>query len=118
MKRGRQGEGGGRPKKVIDYDAVGKLASLQCTHEEIASFLGISRVTLGKDEKFLGTYKDGIERGKMSLRRHQWKALEAGNTTMLVWLGKQYLKQRDKFDHEVGGQGGGPLVVTWLQPSA
>lgn len=117
MKRGRQGDGGGRPKKVIDYDAVGKLASLQCTQEEIASFLGISTVTLGKDDKFLSTYKDGIERGKMSLRRHQWRALEEGNPTMLVWLGKQYLRQRDKFDHEVGGPGGGPLVVTW-QPAS
>ena len=115
MKRGRQGEGGGRPRKVIDYEAVAKLAALQCTQEEIASFLGVSVDTLTRDAKFCGTYKEGIERGKMSLRRHQWRALEEGNPTMLVWLGKQYLKQRDKFDHEVGGPGGGPLVVTWLK---
>jgi len=116
MKRGRQGDGGGRPKKVIDYDMVEKLGSLQCTQEEIASFLKISTVTLGKDERFLSTYKEAVDRGKMSLRRHQWRALEAGNSTMLVWLGKQYLKQRDKFDHEVGGPDGGPLVVKWLPP--
>jgi hypothetical protein len=34
--------------------------------------------------------------GRMSLRRKQWKAAEDGNTTMLVWLGKQYLGQSDK----------------------
>ncbi len=96
MKRGRQGEGGGRPKKVIDYETVEKLAALQCTQQEIAAFLKISTVTLGKDEKFLSVYKDGIEHGRMSLRRHQWRALEAGNTTMLVWLGKQYLGQKDQ----------------------
>jgi hypothetical protein len=118
MKRGRQGDGGGRPKKVIDYETVEKLASLQCTQEEIASFLGVSVDTLTRDPKFCGTYKGAIDRGRMSLRRHQWRALEAGNSTMLVWLGKQYLGQRDKFDHEVGGQGGGPLVVAWLPPSA
>ena len=116
MKRGRQGEGGGRPKKVIDYEAVAKLAALQCTQEEIASFLGVSVDTLTRDPKFCGTYKEGIERGKMSLRRHQWRALEEGNPTMLVWLGKQYLRQRDKFDHELTGAEGGPLVVTWLKP--
>ncbi len=98
MKRGRQGDGGGRPRFVIDYEAVGKLAMLQCTHEEIAAFLGCSSDTLAKDDKFLGVYKAGIEKGRMSLRRHQWRALEAGNTTMLVWLGKQYLHQRDRFD--------------------
>ena len=98
MKRGRQGEGGGAPKKSIDYDAVEKLAGLQCTQEEIASFLKLSVDTLARDEKFCGIYKEGIDKGRMSLRRHQWRALEAGNTTMLVWLGKQYLGQRDKFD--------------------
>lgn len=97
-KRGRQGEGGGRPKKVIDYESAEKLAALQCTQEEIASFLKVSVDTLTRDEKFCGIYKEGINNGRMSLRRHQWKALEEGNTTMLVWLGKQYLSQRDKFD--------------------
>jgi len=118
MKRGRQGEGGGRPRFVIDYEAVEKLAMLQCTHEEIASFLGCSSDILAADSKFLGVHKEGMDKGKMSLRRHQWRALEAGNSTMLVWLGKQYLKQRDKFDHEVGGPGGGPMVMSWLPPSA
>jgi hypothetical protein len=26
----------------------------------------------------------------------QWQAAEKGNSTMLVWLGKQYLNQKDK----------------------
>ena len=98
MKRGRQGEGGGAPKKVIDYETAEKLAALQCTQQEIASFLKLSVDTLTRDEKFCGLYKEGIDKGRMSLRRYQWKALEEGNTTMLVWLGKQYLGQRDKFD--------------------
>jgi hypothetical protein len=55
-----------------------------------------------------------MEGGKMSLRRHQWRALEEGNTTMLVWLGKQYLGQREK--NEVTGADGKDLVITWLPP--
>lgn len=40
----------------------------------------------------------GRESGKASLRRLQWKAANAGNTTMLVWMGKQYLSQTDRQD--------------------
>lgn len=113
-KQGTQGEGGGRPRFVIDYDSVEKLASLQCTQTEIASYLGCSVDTLQADEKFSGIYKAGMDKGRMSLRRHQWRALEEGNSTMLVWLGKQYLGQRDK--NELTGADGKDLVITWLPP--
>lgn len=96
MKRGP-----GRPRKSIDYETAEKLAALQCTQEEIASFMNLSVDTLMRDARFCGIYKEGINKGRMSLRRHQWKALEDGNPTMLVWLGKQYLGQRDKFDMDV-----------------
>lgn len=90
--------GRGRPKKPIDYEMAKKLAGIQCTQEEIAAFLGLSVDTLMRDEHFCGIYKEGVHNGRMSLRRHQWRALENGNSTMLVWLGKQYLGQRDKWD--------------------
>jgi hypothetical protein len=112
-KQGHQGEGGGRPRFEIDYEAVKKLAALQCTQVEVASFLGCHVNTLLKDEKFMEIYKSGIDNGKMSLRRHQWKALEDGNTTMLVWLGKQYLGQREK--NELSGPDGGPLEFSKIE---
>ncbi len=93
----------GRPKFNIDYDAVKKLSSIQCTQEEIASYLGCSVDTLQRDNEFCGIYKDGMNEGRASLRRKQWKAVEDGNTTMLVWLGKQYLKQKDKIENEHKG---------------
>ncbi|MEN8171410.1 MAG: hypothetical protein ABFS03_00870 [Chloroflexota bacterium] len=89
---------GGRPKFKIDYDQVEKLANLQCTQEEIASYLGCSVDTLQRDAEFCGIYKRGMDKGRMSLRRKQWKAAEDGDRTMLVWLGKQYLRQSDKQD--------------------
>jgi hypothetical protein len=85
----------GRPKIVIDYPLVERLAHIQCTQEEISNIMGISVDTLTRDETFCGIYKKGMESGKSSLRRLQWKGAEAGNMTMLVWLGKQYLKQTD-----------------------
>jgi hypothetical protein len=86
---------GGRPKKVIDYALVEKLATIQCTQEEIANILEVSTKTLQRDEEFCRIHKKGIEQGKSSLRRLQWKSAETGNTSMLIWLGKQYLAQRE-----------------------
>lgn len=84
----------GRPKKEIDYDVVDKLASIQCTEEEIANVLNVSVRTLQRDEEFCRVYKKGLDNGKMSLRRIQFKLAEK-NPTMALWLGKQYLGQRD-----------------------
>lgn len=89
----------GRPKFQIDYTAVEKLANIQCTQEEIATFLGCSVDTLQRDETFCGIYKKGRENGKMSLRRTQYKLAEK-NVTMAIWLGKQYLGQTDNVEIE------------------
>ena len=83
-----------RPKKEIDYEVVEKLASIQCTQEEIANFLNLSVRTLQRDEEFCRLYKKGQDNGKMSLRRYQFKLAEK-NTSMAIFLGKQYLGQRD-----------------------
>lgn len=94
----------GRPKFQIDYDMVSKLASIQCTQEEIASFLGCHRDTLLRDDKFCDIYKKGMENGKMSLRRIQFKLAEK-NTAMAIWLGKQYLGQKDVIETQVANNG-------------
>lgn len=87
----------GRPKKVINYDFVEKLAAMQCTQEEIASFLEISVRTLQRDPEFCRIYKKGIDNGKMSLRRYQFKLAEK-HPAMAIFLGKQYLGQTDKVE--------------------
>lgn len=90
---------GGRPKIVIDYAMVEKFASMQCTYKEIACFFECSEDRLKKDEEFIHHYKKAFESGKMSLRRIQWKLAEK-NTAMAIWLGKQYLGQRDNIQIE------------------
>lgn len=96
---------GGRPRIKIDYEAVEKLASIGCTQEEIADFLGCSVRTLLRNKKFCQTYKRGISHSKRSLRRMQFDKASKGNTTMLIWLGKQMLGQREKVEqtmaHEI-----------------
>lgn len=92
---------GGRPKIKIDYEAVKKLASIMCTQEEIAAFLGVSTKTLQRDEEFCRIYKNGLDAGRMSIRRSQMKKALSGDTTMLIWLGKQMLGQRDNIHNSV-----------------
>jgi hypothetical protein len=85
----------GRPKKEINYDEVRKLAEMWCTQEEIANYLDCSLSRLTKDEEFIRVYKKGLSVGRMSLRRTQVQSAIKGNVSMQIWLGKQYLGQRD-----------------------
>lgn len=104
-----------RPLKIIDWGLFDTLAGLHCTKDEITEALGVDDRTLDravKREKKLGFdayYKTKCGRGKMSLRRMQWRAAEKGNPALLIWLGKQLLGQVDK--QEIGGPGGGPIPV-------
>lgn len=92
---------GGRPRKEIDWEQLEKLCAIHCTGEECASVLKINYETLNEAikregyEGFPEYFKKYSGSGKASLRRMQFKSAESGNATMLIWLGKQYLGQRD-----------------------
>lgn len=95
----------GRPKFEIDYESVEKLASLMCTQQEIASFLGCDVRTLQRDEEFSRIYKKGQDKGKMSLRRKQFKLADK-NASMAIFLGKNYLGQKDTYENTVDTNNG------------
>lgn len=107
----------GRPRIEFDMDVVGKLAEIQCTYAEIAAVCGVSEDTItrrvAEEPEFAEAIKRGRESGKESLRRVQWKLAMRGHPTMLVWLGKQALGQKDRADVTSGDQrmGTGVLVV-------
>lgn len=94
----------GRPRMEFDLDQVRELAAMQCTLEEIAAVLKCSRETIQDrkrtDPEFLQAIEEGKEGGKASLRRLQFKAAQKGSHTMLIWLGKQYLGQKDRSETE------------------
>lgn len=91
----------GRPKLVLNakgIDAIVKMAEIMCTDEEIASVLGTTVATLqNADNKdtFLECKQKGNANGKKSLRRIQFDIAKNGNATMAIWLGKQYLGQKE-----------------------
>ena len=86
----------GRPKKELDTKLIERLSSIFCTNEEIASVVECHADTLA--DNFSEYLKKGRSRGKMSLRRMQWEKAQTGNTTMLIWLGKQMLGQKDRLE--------------------
>lgn len=94
---------GGRPRKIIDKVLFEKLCSLQCTQEEILSVIDCDDKTLTRWCK--DTYKLSFseifnikrQNGKVSLRRTQWKLADE-NVAMAIWLGKQYLNQREQIE--------------------
>ena len=98
----------GRPKIKIDKEEFEKLCAMQCTEEEIANFFDCSIDTINNycketySETFSDTFKKKSASGKISLRRSQFKIAET-NATMAIFLGKQYLGQKDvqTFDGEV-----------------
>lgn len=95
----------GRPRYRLNdlgLEIVEKLSSFMCTEEEIASFMGISVDTFKRPENvvpFTERVKKGREKGKASLRASQFRMAKT-NPTMAIWLGKQYLGQKDIVDDE------------------
>ena len=96
-----------RVRIEIDYVSLDKLLAMQCTLEECAAFFDISEDTIERavkrDKKMsFKEYRDiKKQAGSISLRRAQWKkATEKLDTTMLIFLGKQYLGQTDKTETE------------------
>lgn len=104
-----------RPKKKIDQKQFEQLCKLQCTQEEICGFFDVTDKTLTRwcketynNMSFSEIFKIKSQSGKISLRRWQFKAAEKGNSSMLIWLGKQHLNQTDKVDSlkvEIGDDG-------------
>lgn len=90
-----------RPKLVIDPQLVHDLAAINCTMEEIAAITKCSVDTL--ERRFADIIKDGRDIGRSSVRRKQYEVATAGNVTMLIWLGKQLLGQKDKIEQEHSG---------------
>ena len=91
-----------RPLKQVDWQQVDQMCAIHCTGEEQAAILGMSYDTLNRachrehEMSFEEYFKQKAATGKMSLRRKQYTTAMDGNTTMLVWLGKNWLSQMDQ----------------------
>ena len=81
-----------RPRAKIDKGVFENLCSLQCTLEEIACWFKCSTDTYHRS--FADVFAEYRAAGKISLRRKQWKLADK-SASMAIFLGKQYLGQKD-----------------------
>lgn len=101
----------GRPTKQIDWEIARELAEAHCSGSQIAAFFDIhektfyERVQSDLGMRFTEFAEKYRESGKSKLLKMQFKiALDAEKPSekMLIWLGKQELKQRERFPDEEG----------------
>ena len=98
----------GRPKIDVDWNKFETACKLMATKEEICGILDVKDQTLQRrikekyDDTFEGVLKKLGSYSKISLRRNQFKMAEK-NVAMAIWLGKQYLGQRDHQELELQG---------------
>ena len=100
----------GRPKKEFDIKAFQDLVGLGCSQEEICWYFrdetgkpaNIDTLTRWCKRTFDMTFqeyfaKNGYMALKIKLRRNQFKLSEK-NAAMAIFLGKNYLGQRDYYE--------------------
>lgn len=91
---------GGRPRVAIDVVEFEKLCQLQCTKEEIAGWYCCSEDTIERwckdtyGRRFAEVFAEKRVGGLISLRRSQFRLAEK-NAAMAIFLGKNYLGQKD-----------------------
>lgn len=90
----------GRPKLKIDWEQFDKLCEIQCTAEEIALVLGVSKRTLQRrckaelGETFDTLFKKRSIGGHHTVKRAQYQMAQ-NIPVMSIWWGKQYMGQSD-----------------------
>lgn len=112
-----------RAKKEFDQVTFEKLCGLQCTQEEICQFFDTTDKTLTAwcrrtyKKSFSEVYKEKREIGKVSLRRNQWN-LSKKSAAMAIFLGKNYLGQRDVVEQKTNVEIKSDPLVDLLKESA
>jgi len=95
--------GGRRTPYPINWDEVDKFLMAGASGVQIASVIGITYETLyercvKEKKKPWSEYSlEKKQKGNSMLLGKQYQIAMKGNVTMLVWLGKQRLGQREKF---------------------
>lgn len=106
----------GRPRKEIDQQVFENLCHLQCTEVEIADFFKCSVDTIENwcKRTYKTTFSEAFIKysagGKISLRRTQFKLAEK-SAAMAIFLGKQYLGQKDDMRVDVGAEQGVQIYI-------
>jgi hypothetical protein len=109
---------GGKPEVEIDPAELEKIARLNCTVAEAASFFGCHKRTLqrylAEQPKFKEAWDRGRRAGRLSLRRLQWRHASgtgASAVQMAIHLSKHWLGESERVLNEISGKDGGPIEI-------
>lgn len=97
----KQANPNGRPPVNLDWNKIAELSIAGCTVSEIAGYCGCAERTiydrcetdLGK--KFTHFSQENHSKGDSLLRSKQFSKAIEGDNTLLIWLGKNRLKQSE-----------------------
>lgn len=106
----------GRPLADIDEEEVVRLASRGAKNAELAAYFGVDEETISRRFAKILTKTRSIRR--MHLRGVQTDKALGGDTTMLIWLGKNDLDQTDKVEQQHSGGVTINVVYEDIEPSA
>jgi hypothetical protein len=96
----------GRPHKPFDWDKLNAILQYGANLSDASEIMGVSEDTiLRRIKKEHGmeyaTYKNKkMGKVRIGLLRKQVEVAMSGNVSMLIWLGKQHLDQKDKQEIE------------------
>lgn len=113
-----QGEGGGRPEKVLNEEQIIQVEALASvlTTEQIADYLGIGRTTfysvMERQPEVAERYKRGRAKAVASISGNLIKQAQAGNITAAIF----YLKTQAGWSETIGIQNLDPPKVVMKMP--
>lgn len=87
--------------REITADSFERLCSYHCSKDELMDFFELSPALMEKwckttyELTFTAAHKKFTAKGNYNIRKAQYNAALNGNGAILIWLGKQYLNQRD-----------------------
>ena len=112
----------GRPKIKIDEKMFDTAIQLPLIKSDICSLVGnCSEDTLERycKERFGLRFAELQEQKRQNFRKNilgkQYELAMKGDRVMLIWLGKQYLGQREK--QEIVGDADKPLTIAYVPKS-
>jgi hypothetical protein len=101
----------GKPKALIEWEMVDSYLEAGCSGRQVASALGISEFTLydrcvtDKDMPFSQYIQLKSAKGEALLTKTQYDKArgvsDLGDNTLLIWLGKTRLKQKEHQDEVI-----------------
>jgi len=95
----------GRPVLEVDWDTLERICQYTISCEDAAFLCGVGKTTLEEKIKekhgitFRAFREQRSARTRLNLFNKQVEIALKGNVTMLIWLGKNYLKQSDKNEY-------------------